>query len=417
MKISAIIKSVLFSVILLLSFAPKVGASDSPINAYLFWGEGCPHCAKVKTFLSKIEPDNPRLKVYSYEIYYNQDNIALMQQVAEVLDADASGVPFLVIGDKDFIGFAEGTTDIEILEQINKCKSLGCQDSVASIVGIDSSPDQTVENDETEKEDEAKNEENFENDKETQEKIIDIPLFGKINALDFSLPVLTAIIGALDGFNPCAMWVLLFLISLLLGFNDRKKMWILGSIFIFASAFVYFLFMAAWLNLILFLGMVVWIRLIIGLIALAGGGYNLRKGIKNKDGGCDVTGSEKKQVVFKRLREIVNSKSLIIAIGGIIILAFAVNLVELVCSAGLPAVYTQVLALSDLSTWQYYGYILLYILFFMLDDLIIFAIAMATLKLTGMSTKYSRYSNIIGGILMIIIGMLLVFKPEWLMFG
>jgi hypothetical protein len=213
------------------------------------------------------------------------------------------------------------------------------------------------------------------------------------------------------------MWTLLFLISLLLGLKSRKRMWLIGIVFISASAFCYFLFMAAWLNLIIFLGLVVWVRLFIGGIALAGGSYSIKKGIKNKDGGCEIAGSEKRQTTFKRLREIVGKNNLWLALGGIILLAFAVNLVELVCSAGLPAVYTQVLALSDLATWQYYGYILLYILFFMLDDLIIFAIAMITLKLTGFSTKYSRYSNLIGGALMIIIGLLLIFKPEILMFG
>ena len=106
-----------------------------------------------------------------------------------------------------------------------------------------------------------------------------------------------------------------------------------------------------------------------------------------------------------------------LALVGIVVLAFAVNLVELICSAGLPAVYTQVLFLSNLARWQYYFYILFYIFIFMLDDLLIFFIAMTTLRLTGLTTKYSRWSHLIGGILMLIIGLLLIFKPEWLMFG
>jgi hypothetical protein len=106
-----------------------------------------------------------------------------------------------------------------------------------------------------------------------------------------------------------------------------------------------------------------------------------------------------------------------LALGGIIVLAFLVNLVELVCSAGLPAIYTQILALNNLANWQYYFYIFLYVFFFMVDDLLIFIVAMVTLKMTGLSTRYARYSHLIGGILMIIIGILLIFKPEWLMFG
>lgn len=194
-------------------------------------------------------------------------------------------------------------------------------------------------------------------------------------------------------------------------------MWLLGVTFIVTSSFVYFLFMAAWLNIILFLGFVIWVRLAIGAVAIVGGGYHLKKGLDSRDGGCEVTGDEKRRAVFEKLKEIAKDKSILLALGGIILLAFAVNLVELVCSAGFPAVYTQVLALSDLPAWQYYGYILLYILFFMLDDIIVFVIAMATLKLTGISTKYSKYSNVIGGALMVIIGILLIFRPEWLMFG
>ena len=114
---------------------------------------------------------------------------------------------------------------------------------------------------------------------------------------------------------------------------------------------------------------------------------------------------------------VVEKKRLWLALSGIILLAFTVNLVELLCSAGFPAIYTQILTLNHLAIWQYYGYLLLYIFFFMLDDLAIFIIAMLTLHLTGISTKYSRWSNLIGGILMVIIGLLLIFKHQWLMFG
>jgi hypothetical protein len=194
-------------------------------------------------------------------------------------------------------------------------------------------------------------------------------------------------------------------------------MWILGTAFIVASASVYFLFMAAWLNFILFIGIVVWIRILIGLVALGGGSYSIKDYFKNPQAGCKVTGSEKRKKIFEKLKNITHQKSFYLALGGIILLAFAVNLVELICSAGLPAVYTQVLALSNLAKWQYYLYILLYVFVFMLDDLFVFFVAMTTLQMTGITTKYSRYSRLIGGILMLIIGLLLIFKPAWLMFG
>jgi hypothetical protein len=246
---------------------------------------------------------------------------------------------------------------------------------------------------------------------------LDLPLLGTLETKNFSLPVLTIILGGLDGFNPCAMWVLVFLIGLLLGLKDKKRRWLLGIAFIVASAFVYFLFMAAWLNLLLFVGFLVWVRALIGLVALGGGFYNLREYVVNKEGVCKVTGGERRQAIFERLKKVTHKKQLLLALGGIVLLAFAVNLVELVCSAGLPALFTQILALSNLSRWQYYAYMLLYIFIFMLDDLIIFFTAMKTLEITGLGTKYTRVSNLVGGILMSILGLLLILKPELLMFG
>ncbi|OGF21357.1 hypothetical protein A2Y83_02535, partial [Candidatus Falkowbacteria bacterium RBG_13_39_14] len=248
-------------------------------------------------------------------------------------------------------------------------------------------------------------------------KKITVPLFGDLDIKRLSLPVLTITLGVIDGFNPCAMWVLLFLISLLLGMRDKKRMWILGGSFIAASAAVYFLFMSAWLNLFLLLGFILWIRIIVGIVALGSGGYNLKEYFVNKEGGCKVAEDEKRRKIFDKLRNITQEKKFWIALGGIILLAFAVNLVELICSAGLPAVYTKVLSLANMPVWKYYLYLLLYIFFFMLDDLIIFVIAMATLEMTGISAKYGRISRLIGGIIMLLIGILLIFRPGWLMFG
>lgn len=396
-------------------------ATASPaVNAYLFYGDGCPHCAVEKSFLDEMkreflnEEKSPvkRFALYEFEIYHSRENALLMQKAAQALGVDAGGVPFLIIGDKHFIGFARGITDEQIASRINECLQNGCPDSIAAIVGV-SAPEPAALAPDSEPPQENKTNEIG----ETKEKMISLPFLGEIDALSFSLPVLAIVMGALDGFNPCAMWVLLFLISLLLGIEDRKRMWILGSAFIIAPASVYFLFMAAWLNLILLLGFVIWVRFAIGILALGGGIYSLREFFTNKANVCKVTDGDKQQRVFEKLRLAVSQKSFLLALGGIIALAFMVNLVELVCSAGLPAVYTQVLALNDLSAWQYYLYIFLYIFFFMLDDLLVFFIAMMTLQMTGITSKYARYSRLIGGAIMLAIGLALLFKPELLMFG
>jgi hypothetical protein len=105
-------------------------------------------------------------------------------------------------------------------------------------------------------------------------KVLKLPVFGEISLARVSLPILTVMLAAVDGFNPCAMWALVFLISLLVGLRDRFRMWVLGGIFIITSGAVYYLFMAAWLNLLLFFGMLFWIRLAVGLLALSGGAYS-----------------------------------------------------------------------------------------------------------------------------------------------
>jgi hypothetical protein len=244
-----------------------------------------------------------------------------------------------------------------------------------------------------------------------------VPILGEIDTQNLSLPLLSVVIGILDGFNPCAMWTLIFLISLLLGMKDKKRMWILGGTFIAASAFVYFLFLSAWLNFFLILGFVFWIRVAIGLVALGAGIYSLRDFYINRSGACKVTDTENRKKTLNKLKNITHKRKFIAAFFGIIILAFAVNLIELVCSAGLPAVYTQVLSLNDLPALKYYLYILIYIFFFMVDDLFVFIIAMVTLHAVGIQTKYARFSRLIGGAIMVIIGILLLFKPELLMFG
>lgn len=398
--------SLFFFILLAVPGQNILAQAADDINIYFFWGEGCPHCEKERPFLEKLERQYPEVKVYDYEVWKNSENRRLLIDFGKQLNANASGVPFTVVGKKYFIGwYDEKSTGAAIEEAVLCALKNSCRDIGQEVLSLKNQPEENQDEDC-----------DCEDEKSPIPQKINVPLLGEIETKNFSLLLLTIVLGAMDGFNPCAMWTLLFLISLLLGMKDRKRMWILGSAFIIASAAVYFLFMAAWLNLILFIGFIVWIRVLIGLLALGGSVYNLREFFINK-AGCKVTSGEKRQRVFEKLKAITQKKQFWLALGGIIILAAAVNLVELICSAGLPIVFTQVLALSNLAKWQYYLYMLLYIFVFMLDDLFVFFVAMTTLRMTGVTTKYTRFSHLIGGILMAIIGILLIFKPEWLMFG
>ncbi|MFH1509437.1 MAG: hypothetical protein ABIE68_04700 [bacterium] len=386
-------------------FNHSVEAESNEVTIYFFYGDGCPHCADEEVFLADLENRYDNLKIDRYEVWYDTDNAALMREVADKLGKTVNGVPLTVIGSEGIVGYlSDKVTGVQIENAFQYCTENECTDVLA-----DSEAKSTATLSNTE--------EIKKSDESAIPESIKIPVFGEINTSSLSLPVFTIVIGLIDGFNPCAMWVLLFLISLLLGMKNRTRMWILGITFIVASGTVYFIFMAAWLNVLILLGFVFWVRFVIGLVSLGGGIFNLREYRKNKDGTCKVTASDKRQKTFARLKEATQEKKFWLAIGGIIVLAAAVNMVELVCSAGLPVVFTGVLALSNLSTFQYYLYLLGYIFFFMLDDIIVFGIAMTSLKSVTMNTKYARFSNLIGGIIMLIVGLLLIFRPEMLMFG
>ncbi len=251
------------------------------------------------------------------------------------------------------------------------------------------------------------------------DKKIHIPLIGDIDIGKFSLPALTVVLGTLDGFNPCSMWALIFLITLLLATKSRKKMLFVGGIFILVSSISYFLFMTAWLNLFLFIGFYSFIRILIGGIAIGIGVMRIRDFITFKPGTCEVTDKRErlKGRIVKKMKEVVQPSTLIATIVGVTILAWSVNIVEFFCSAGFPAVYTNILSQSTLAKPVYYLYILLYVFFYMLDDLIVWLIALVTFEKIALTDKYSKWAALIGGILMVVLGIILIIKPSWLMFA
>jgi len=217
----------------------------------------------------------------------------------------------------------------------------------------------------------------------------------------------------MDGFNPCAMWVLIFLLALLINTNDKKKIWYIGGTFILVSGIVYYLFMAAWLNAFLFIGFIRTTQVIIGLLAVGAGIWYLREFWKNKANVCEITPSKTKQRIMDRIHRMLKPElTLPATFLGVIILAFTVNMIELLCSIGLPAIYTRILTLNELPVVSYYGYMLFYVLLYMLDDLIVFGIAAFTLSHIDFTAKYARWAHLIGGLLILGLGLSMLFKPD-----
>jgi len=344
--------------------------------------------------------ENQDIKLYTYNVK-DQENIEIYYKAQSLSNKKTTGVPFLIIGNQGISGFGTKETTGKTIESIiDYYRNNNYRDLLGEEIGlVEKDKDKELEKDINEK--------------------IHVPILGNIDPKTVSLPILAVVVGFVDGFNPCAMWVLIFLITMLFGMKDRKKMWILGLTFLLVSSLTYFLFMVAWLNLASLLSKIVYIRIFISLVALIFGFVNLTKFFKKDadDPGCDVVDDQKRKNIMDRIKKIIASKTFILSLIGISFLAISVNVIELLCSLGLPVIFTQVLAINNLSTSQQLIYILIYIFFFLLDDLIIFFIAMKSLKLKAISNKYTKYSHLIGGLIMLIIGLLMLIKPEWLMFN
>lgn len=352
---------------------------ENKINFYLFRGEGCPHCAQEEEWIKSIKKKYKKsVNFYDFEVWYSEENQEKLKQVGEVFDLEIKGVPFTVIGDKYYSGFSD------------TIKS-SMEDDIKDYLKDNST---------------------------SKDKKIKIPLLGKVSMKNSSLGLIGIILGLVDGFNPCAMWILLFLINMFLGMKNKKKAWVLGFVFLLVSALVYFLSMLG-INFVIGITAVSYIRIAIAIFILIMGVLGFRKYFKTRkeEAGCTVVDEKKRKTIFKKAKKIVSSKSFIISLVGVSALAISVNLIELACSLGFPMIYTEMLSINNVSGLGRIVYLLIYIFFYMIDDLVVFTISMITLEATGVTNKYNKLCTLVSSILMLIMGLLLIFKPGWLMFN
>jgi hypothetical protein len=238
--------------------------------------------------------------------------------------------------------------------------------------------------------------------------------FGELQAQDLGLPLFTIAVGLLDGFNPCAMWVLLFLLSLLVNLQDRRKMALIAGTFVLISGLIYFAFMAAWLNVFLLIGLSRGIQIALGGLALFVGAVNVKDFFALHRGISLSIPESAKPGFYARVRRILQAENLAGAMAGIAVLAGLVNMIELLCTAGFPALYTQILTMQQLPTWEYYGYLGLYNLAYILDDSVMVTIGVVTLSRKKLQERAGRWLKLTGGAVMLSLGLVLILKPEWL---
>lgn len=353
----------------------RTAGTGEGFEVHFFYLPGCSHCEAQEPFNEKLESEYPSINI-TREDATTSAGVALLHEMLEERGIENEpGFPITIFGNQVFGGWeSEETTGRAIEEALKQCLAGNCPPPTSG---------------------------------EPQHKI-KLPLIGEIVLSDYSLPALAIILGLVDGFNPCAMWVLVYLISVVATLRDRKRIWLICGSFVLASGILYFLFMTAWLNAFLAIGYVKPVTVVIGLVALGGGALQVREVIKTKGAVvCEVTDEESRKKTMTKVQEIVSSPLTWGILGGIIALAFAVNAVEFLCSAAIPAVFTRVLSLSNLSTFQYYSYILLYDVFFMLDDTIIFGTAAFALT-SSLGDRYAKYSRPVGATILIILGVLLL---------
>jgi glutaredoxin len=374
---------------LIFGFKQSVNAQNIPLNIDFFYGKGCPHCVKEKEYLKSLKQIyNDQISLHEYEIYNDQKNANLFQEIINRFNIDVAGVPLLIIGDEYIVGYNDdSSTGQEIVAYIEKyLQNLPEKEKIKSTSNNNPS------------------------------LFLDTHFLGNIDLKTLSLPLATILIAFVDGFNPCALWILIFLITMLINMKDKKKLYILGSTFIIVSGIIYFIFLMAWFNLFKFIGYVYWIKVVIGIVAIISGILHIKTSLFSK-GACQATSQKQRQNIMSKIKKTIAEKSFLLSILGVVILAISVNLIEVVCSAGLPAIYTSLLSGVKLTNLEYYFYLSLYTLIFIIDDLFIFFIAIKTFEVTGITQKYSKWSGLIGGILILLIGIILIVKPELLMFG
>lgn len=393
-----VILFILLSTVLLqpmLSFGQE-GAKDDhsqpnpgKTTLYLFWGKGCPHCDKEKDFLETLKRQYAGLEVKEYEVWYDRENKALFERIMQSVRKQAAGVPATVVGKKLFVGFDTQTAK-GIENAVKLCIQQGCPDALEAMTKPQAERPQE------------------------EPKTVSLPLFGDVDPATISLPLFTVIIGGMDSFNPCAFFVLLFLLSMLVYARSRKKMLLIGGIFVFFSGIIYFLFMAAWLNIFLIMGKLTAITFTAGAIALCVALINIKDFFFFKKGVSLVIPEKAKPKLFERIRNLLKSSSLPAMLGGTVVLAVTANAYELLCTAGFPMIYTRALTLHSLTTMEYYLYLALYNIVYVIPLAVIVLVITVSLGAKKLTEWQGRQLKLVSGLMMFFLGLILLVNPALL---
>jgi len=356
------------------------------LNTYVFWSKTCPHCEKAMRFLHGLDSTYPWLQLHTFELSEQSAHIELYHKMAAPLGEKAAYVPAFFFCQQMLVGYASDDTTGQLLRD----RLLDCYQQLQE-------PQPAAERRE---------------EQPAETPPLAIPLLGEIDPSALSLPVVTFVVAGLDAFNPCAFFVLLFLLSLLIHARNRRRMLVIGGVFVVCSGALYFLFMAAWLNLFLIIGQLRLITLAAGAIALVMALINIKDYFWPKRGLSLVLPEEVKPTLYKRMRGLVYTTHLPSMLLGTVTLAIMANTYELLCTAGFPMVYTRILTLEDLSVATYYGYLVLYNLIYVMPLGLIVLVLTITLGSHKLQEREGQRLKLVSGLMMLNLSLVLLVMPE-----
>lgn len=360
------------------------------IRLYFFHSQTCPHCKHAKQWLPQLAKNYPWLEIHEYEVSTQPENAKLYAQMAKRLGQVANSVPGFLFCEQIQVGYDNETgVGAFLQQQLEACYQKQTATAMSPSISSNSTPASAI-------------------------PPLQIPLVGTIAVEQLSLPILTVVIAGLDAFNPCAFFVLLFLLSLLVHTRQRSRMLLIGGIFVFFSGAIYFLFMAAWLNLFLYTKELQIITAIAGLIAIIIALINIKDFFWFKAGISLSIPETAKPNLYQRMRQLVISTELIPMMISTVILAIVANTYELLCTAGFPMIYTRILTLNQLPESVYYLYLVLYNLIYVIPLLVIVLIFTYTLGSRKLAEAEGRALKLISGLMMLGLGGILLMKPIWL---
>ncbi|MCW8964714.1 MAG: hypothetical protein OQL16_13035 [Gammaproteobacteria bacterium] len=352
------------------------GEDGSPrVQLYFFWSPTCPHCQNARAFIDPLPRQYPWIDLHSYNVIENRDHLRRFESLAMSMGQDAQSVPAMFICGQMFTGWDHpGGMGRILLELAEQCRTGNTQQPVETAS-------------------------------------LNVPWLGEVVATDYSLPLFTVIIAGLDAFNPCAFFVLLFLLSLLVHARSRLRMLLIGGTFVLVSGAVYFVFMAAWLNLFLIVGGLKWVTLIAGLVAITIGLFGVKDFFMFLKGPTFSISDKHKPQLYERMRKLLSVDSMPTLMVSTFILALVANSYELLCTAGFPMVYTRTLTLHQLDEMSYYLYLVLYNVVYVIPLAVIVLVFTVSLGARKLTANEGRLLKLLSGLMMLGLGVVLLLDP------